>query len=142
ASVSIAIIQRGRSERVLEALRDLTSPRALVIRDGERRRIPGREVVPGDLFIVTEGDRVPADATLLDGVDIHVDESLLTGESVPVRKQAVSGTIPTAAAPGGDDLPFLFSGTLVLRGTGTARVTATGPQTEIGKIGGAVRTIE
>jgi Ca2+-transporting ATPase len=141
-SVSIAIVQRGRSERVLETLRDLTSPRALVIRDGQRVRIPGREVVPADVFVVTEGDRVPADAVLLDGADIRVDESLLTGESVPVRKQPAGDASLAPAVPGGDDLPHLFSGTLVLRGTGSARVTATGPQTEIGKIGGAVRTLE
>ena len=73
-SVSIALIQRSRSERVLEALRDLTSPRALVIRDDQRQRIPGREVVRGDLLIVTEGDRVPADAVLLAGEDLRVDE--------------------------------------------------------------------
>ena len=141
-SVSIAIIQRGRSERVLETLKDMTSPRALVIRDGERRRIPGREVVPGDVLVVSEGDRVPADALLLQGADIRVDESLLTGESVSVRKQPAKFETLTPAAPGGDDLPQLFSGTLVLRGSGVARVTATGPRSEIGKIGGAVRTIE
>jgi len=143
ASVSIGLIQRGRTERVLERLRDLASPRVLVVRDGVRERIAGREVVPGDLVIVTEGDRVPADAVLLEGVDIQVDESLLTGESVPVRKRATdSPETAITSAPGGDDLPFLFSGTLVQRGTGVARVTATGPATELGKIGGAVRTIE
>ncbi|HVY79824.1 MAG TPA: cation-translocating P-type ATPase [Steroidobacteraceae bacterium] len=141
-SVSIAVIQRERSERVLEALRDLTSPRALVIRDGERRRIPGREVVPGDLCIVTEGDRIPADAVLLEGADIHVDESLLTGESLPVRKKPTRESESIVAAPpGGEDLPNLFSGTLVQRGTGLARVIATGSRSEIGKIGGAVRSI-
>src|SRR5690242_18847545 len=87
ASVSIAVIQETRSERVLEALRDLTSPRALVIRDGERRRIPGREVVRGDLLVLAEGDRVPADALVLRAHDLETDESLLTGESVPVRKR-------------------------------------------------------
>ena len=139
ASVSIAIVQRGRSERVLERLRDLTSPRALVIRDGERRRIPGREVAPGDVLILTEGDRVPADALLLEGADIRADESLLTGESVPVRKQPAQ----TPAAPaGGDDSPQLFSGTLILSGTGVATVTATGPRSEIGKIGGVVGAIK
>ena len=65
-SVSISIVQETRSERVLEALRNLASPRALVLRDGERKRIPGREVVPGDIVILSEGDRVPADATLAD----------------------------------------------------------------------------
>src|SRR3569832_1992862 len=83
-SVSISIVQETRSERVLDSLRDLASPRALVIRDGERKRIAGRDVVPGDIMILAEGDRVPADAILIDGHDVLADESLLTGESVSV----------------------------------------------------------
>ena len=140
-SVAIAIIQEGRSERVLEALRDLTSPRALVIRDGEQIRIPGREVVRGDLLVLAEGDRVPADALLISGDETQADESLLTGESVPVRKRASLQPPPAAAAPGGDDLPFVFSGTLIVTGGGLAVVTATGLRSEIGKIGHAVTRI-
>jgi Ca2+-transporting ATPase len=146
-SVAIAIVQEGRSERVLEALRDLTSPRALVIRDGEQTRIPGREVVRGDLLVLAEGDRVPADALLISGDDVQADESLLTGESVPVRKRvappaaAAAPAPPTEAAPGGDDLPLVFSGTLIVTGGGLAVVTATGPRSEIGKIGHAVTRI-
>ena len=87
-SVLITVVQETRTERVLEALRDLTSPRALVIRDGERKRIAGREVVRGDLVVLAEGDRVPADAVLVESHDLQTDESLLTGESVPVRKIA------------------------------------------------------
>ena len=79
-SVAIAVIQEARSERVLEALQDLTSPRALVIRDGQRLRVAGREVVRGDLLIVSEGDRVAADATLIEVRELQVDESLLTGQ--------------------------------------------------------------
>ncbi|TIT90469.1 MAG: ATPase, partial [Mesorhizobium sp.] len=82
-SVAITIVQEARTERVLEALRDLTSPRALVIRGGERKRIAGREVVRGDLVVLGEGDRVPADARLLQSQDLQSDESLLTGQSVP-----------------------------------------------------------
>jgi P-type Ca2+ transporter type 2C len=141
-SVAIAIIQEGRSERVLEALRDLTSPRALVIRDGEQARVPGREVVRGDLLVLAEGDRVPADAMLISGDDVQADESLLTGESVPVRKRASSGPLAADAAPGGDDLPAVFSGTLIVTGGGLAIVTATGPRSEIGRIGHAVMRIE
>ena len=158
-SVAIAIVQESRSERVLEALRDLTSPRALVLRHGEQHRIPGREVVRGDLLLLAEGDRVPADARLLQATDMQVDESLLTGESVPVRKLAgdAAGKVPegtqSAGAgntantappprPGGDDLPFIFSGTLLVRGQGLAEVTATGPRSEIGKIGQALETID
>ena len=85
-SIVITVIQETRTERVLEALRDLTSPRALVIRDGERRRVAGREVARGDLIVVAEGDRVPADASLREAQDPQTDESLLTGETVPVRK--------------------------------------------------------
>lgn len=138
-SVVITIVQETRTERVLEALRELTSPRALVVRDGERRRIAGRDVVRGDLLVLAEGDRIPADALLVSAHDLAVDESLLTGESVPVRKQAVktpaTDTVLAEHRPGGDDLPFVYSGSLVVRGEGLAEVEATGPRSEIGKIG-------
>jgi Ca2+-transporting ATPase len=140
-TVSISVVQERRTERVLEALRDLTSPRALVIRDGERRRIAGRDVVRGDIVILAEGDRVPADALLVEAGGLQTDESLLTGESVPVRKVAQSGGAP-AARPGGDDLPFVFSGTMVVRGQGVAEICATGPRSEIGKIGKTLGGIE
>ena len=90
-SVVITVVQETRTERVLEALRDLTSPRALVIRGGERKRIAGRDVVVGDVLVLGEGDRVAADSTLLRSVDLAADESLLTGESAPVRKTHVRG---------------------------------------------------
>ena len=141
ASVSIAVVQETRTERALEALRDLTSPRALVIRDGARKRIAGREVVRGDHVVLAEGDRVAADAVVLDGRDLQTDESLLTGEPVPVRKVAAAGALPPAR-PGGDDLPYVFSGSLVVRGQAVVEVTATGARSEIGKIGTALRTIE
>jgi P-type Ca2+ transporter type 2C len=83
--VTISFIQERKTERALEALRDLSSPRALVLRDGEQKRIAGREVMRGDLLVLAEGDRVPADAVLLSGVNVSADESLLTGESVAVR---------------------------------------------------------
>ncbi len=139
-SVVITVVQERRSERVLEALRDLASPRALVIREGARRRIAGREVVRGDLIVVGEGDRVPADALLIEATDLAVDELLLTGELVPVHKTANAAA--GKARPGGDGLPFVFSGTLVVRGHGLATVQATGPRTEIGQIGQALTTIE
>ena len=140
-SVAIALIQETRTERVLESLRELTSPRALVIRDGVERRIPGREVVRGDIVVLAEGDRVPADAALLSGHDLQLDESLLTGESVPVRKVA-GRSADAPARPGGDDLPYVFSGSLVVRGRGQGHVTATGACSEIGKIGLAITRIE
>ena len=141
-SVSITVVQELRSERVLEALRDLTSPRALVIRDGVRKRIPGRDVVRGDAVILVEGDRVPADAILATASNLLLDESLLTGESVPVRKVAGTTTGELAMArPGGEDLPFVFSGTLIVRGEGLAIVRATGARSEIGRIGQALGRI-
>ena len=142
-SVLITVVQEARTERVLEALRDLTSPRALVIRDGERKRIAGREVVRGDLVVLAEGDRVPADAALVDSHDLQTDESLLTGESVPVRKVPRSEDAPTAGLrPGGDDLPYVFSGSLVVSGTGIGEVIAIGALSEIGKIGQSLNTLE
>jgi Ca2+-transporting ATPase len=140
-SIVITVVQETRTERVLEALRDLSSPRALVIRDGARRRIAGRDVVRGDVIVVAEGDRVPADATLFDGRDVQTDESLLTGESVPVRKQVAKTSTATDHQPGGDDQPFLYSGALIVRGDGLAIVTATGPQSEIGKIGQSLQSL-
>jgi P-type Ca2+ transporter type 2C len=143
-SVVITVVQEYRSERVLEALADLTSPRALVIRDHERRRIAGRDVVRGDVVIVSEGDRVPADCVLVRSDELAIDESLLTGESVPVRKSVTPGNKDASATtkPGGDDTPYLFSGTLVVRGQGFADVSATGPNSEIGKIGTSLAKIE
>jgi Ca2+-transporting ATPase len=138
--IGIALYQERKTERALKALRDLTSPRALVIRGGAERRVPGREVVRGDVVVVVEGDRVPADAELLDALNLSVDESLLTGESVPVRKRCVT-SVPMVGGPrppGGDDSPFVYSGTLVVRGRGVATVRSTGAATEIGKIGASL----
>ncbi|MFZ2158790.1 MAG: cation-translocating P-type ATPase [Bradyrhizobium sp.] len=142
-SVAITVIQETRTERVLEALRDLTSPRALVIRDGVRKRITGREVVRGDVLVLAEGDRVPADAVIIECRDLQTDESLLTGESVPVRKTTRAGAVHSdRRRPGGDDLPYVFSGSLVVRGTGMGEVMATGIRSEIGKIGQSLSTLE
>jgi Ca2+-transporting ATPase len=140
--IGITIFQERRTERTLEALRDLSSPRALVIRDGERKRIVGREVVRGDILVLSEGDRVPADAVVLSCTNLMVDESLLTGESVPVRKAPCIGDIPPTGRPGGDDLPFVFSGTLVVKGHGIAEAQAIGIHTEIGKIGKSLQTVK
>jgi Ca2+-transporting ATPase len=139
--MGITIVQERRTERALEALKDLSSPRALVIRDGQQTRIAGRDVVRGDIVLLFEGDRVPADAVLLQGMNLSVDESLLTGESVPVRKASAIGSIEMGP-PGGDDLPLLFSGTLVTGGQGMAEVQRTGMRTELGKIGKAIHGIE
>ncbi len=137
----LTLVQERKTERALEALRDLASPRALVIREGLRVRIAGRELVRDDLVVLAEGDRVPADAVVLEGSHLAVDESLVTGESVPVRKAAWNHDL-AFARPGGEDLPFVYAGTLVTAGEAIARVHATGPRTEIGRIGQAMQTGE
>ncbi len=128
-SVLITIIQEWRSEKVLEALRDLTSPHALVVRDGHPQKIDGREVVRGDLIILSEGDRVPADAKLITPDIIMTDESLVTGESMPVTKNADAENI-------------IYAGTLIVSGSAKAIVVATGLKSEIGKIGQALHSVE
>ena len=143
--MGITIYQERKTERALEALRDLSSPRARVIRDGQQTYIAGREVARGDVVLVAEGDRVPADAVVLSCLDLQADESLLTGESVPVRKLAREGAATEEVLrvrPGGDDLPNIFSGTLIVQGQGVAQVTATGPRTEMGLIGVALESTE
>ena len=139
--MGISLYQEGKTEHALEALRDLSSPRALVIRDGERKRIAGREVVREDVLVLAEGDRVPADAIVLSCTNLSTDESLLTGESLPVRKIAAEGRVKMAR-PGGDELPFVYSGTLVVQGQGIAQVQAIGAQTEMGKIGNALQKMK
>jgi Ca2+-transporting ATPase len=145
ATVGLTLFQEGKTERALDALRELGSPRARVIRDGATGPVDSHEVVRGDLLVLAEGDRVAADAVLLSGNDMQADESLLTGESLPVRKlPGDAGPAPgpaPAAAAGGDDLAILYSGTLVVKGHGIARVTATGANTEIGRIGAVLGNI-
>ena len=134
--LGITLYQEYKTERVLQALRDLSSPRARVVRDGEEIRIAGREVARGDLLLFSEGDRVAADGVLLSCNNLALDESLLTGESVPVRQH----TPDEAAGQGSPD--SVCAGTLVVSGRGMARVTATGPHTEMGKIGRALQEQE
>lgn len=179
--LGMTLYQERRAERALQALRDLSAPSAVVVRDGRHQRVAAADVVPGDLLVLTEGDRVPADALLAEAVGLLVDEALLTGESVPVSKcRAPAGTAPAAAAAalgsrpgpqpggatahstastsaatappagtakslddtaaqaGGDNLPWVFAGTLVVQGDGLAEVTATGAGTELGRIGAAL----
>ncbi|HWF78424.1 MAG TPA: cation-translocating P-type ATPase [Caulobacteraceae bacterium] len=140
-TVGIAIIQEFRSERVLQALRDLSAPVSAVIRDGQRRRIASADLVSGDVVELSEGERVPADCVLRRGDSIQTDESLLTGESVPVDKRASSDAVPMRAPGGGERTPFLYSGTLVVRGQGLAEVLATGARSELGRLGGSLQTI-
>lgn len=139
--VGITFYQERKTEKTLEALRDLSSPRALVVRDGKQQRIAGHEVVRGDIVIIHEGDRVPADAVILSCQNLFIDESLLTGESMPVRKLEWDGKMGNQR-PGGDDLPFVYSGSLVTSGRGIARVNYIGINTEIGKIGKSLEDIK
>jgi Ca2+-transporting ATPase len=137
--VGITLYQERKTERAIEALRDLASPRALVIRDGRQQRIAGREVVRDDVLVLTEGDRVAADGVVLATTSCSVDESLLTGESVPVRKRQWDRSA-TPSRPGGDDLPFVYAGTLVVQGAALVQVSTTGERTEMGKIGRVLGT--
>ena len=115
--MGIEFYQEKKTEKALDALKDLASPRALVIRDGETIRIPGKEVVKGDIVVLQEGDRVPADAMVLKNNNLLADESLLTGESVPVGKREWrEGDI--IFMPGGDDLPLVYSGSMIVQGNG------------------------
>lgn len=125
--MGITILQERRTENTLEALRDLSSPRALVVREGQPIRIPGREVVRDDILILSEGDRVPADGLVLEAHELAADESMLTGESVAVAKFADGETV--------------FAGTMIVRGQGLIRVTATGSGTEFGRIGKSLQAV-
>ncbi len=139
--IGITVFQERKTERALDALRDLSSPRALVIRGGQEYRIAGREVVRDDIIIIKEGDRIPADAILLKQSNILVDESLLTGESFPVGK-TICTEIPQDITPGGENQPLLYSGTMLVQGSGIAKVIATGVRSELGKIGKSLSSIE
>lgn len=106
-SISLVVFQEVRSARALEALNRLAEPMATCLRDGERRRLPARELVPGDLILIGEGERLPADATLISGDALVIDESILTGESAPVTKTlAAPGETLAFPPPGGDITPF------------------------------------
>ncbi len=139
--MGIEFFQEKKTENALEALRDLSSPRALVIRNGIEKRIAGREVVTGDILILQEGDRVPADAVVLYSVNLTSNESLLTGEPIPVRKSEWTQGAEEGR-PGGDDIPFVFSGSMIVLGNGIARVTSIGLKTELGKIGKALSEVK
>lgn len=131
--IFITFYQYQKTEKALDALKKLSAPRVLVIRDNEEIRVPGREVVPGDLMILNEGDRVGADAHVLSSQNLTVDESLLTGESLPVRKEVFSDH---KKAEG-----LVYSGTLVTQGKAICLVSATGLNTQFGKIGQSLEGI-
>ncbi|HEY1333522.1 MAG TPA: cation-transporting P-type ATPase, partial [Myxococcaceae bacterium] len=138
--IGISLLQEGKTERALRALKDLSSPMASVRRDGRAVRIRSAEVVPGDVLLLAEGDRVAADAVLVEATELRANESLLTGESTPVRKRAIPAPIPLRP-PGEGRSPFVYASTLIVGGRGEAIVGATGARTEVGRIGHALDTI-
>ncbi|WP_374468860.1 HAD-IC family P-type ATPase [Phenylobacterium sp.] len=141
-AIGLVILQEARSERALSALRELAQPLARVIRDGAEQRLPARELVPGDLLLVGEGERLPADALLVAGDVLRVDESALTGESAPVAKRlALAEEGGGDPAPGEALSPHLFAGTLVVAGQGVAEVRRTGAGSAIGRIGRSLADI-
>jgi len=141
-TVGLVVFQERRSQHALDALRTLAAPQARALRGGQVRRIPARELVPGDVFLLGEGERVAADGVVLDAAGLEVDESLLTGESVPVRKQASQPAREAMLPPGGDDTPCVYAGTLAVAGHAAVRVLATGRNTQVGRIGASLASIE
>ncbi len=143
ATIGLVILQEARSETALAALQELAQPQARVIRDGVDRRIPSREIVPDDIILIGEGDRLPADGMLLSGDVLSVDESTLTGESAPVTKHpALTGAEETdETPPGGEGGRRLFAGTVVVRGQGVVQVTRTGGLSALGRIGRSLAAI-
>jgi len=133
AVAAISTYQELRTQHVLEALRELASPRSSVVRGGVLRRIPSQELVVGDRLVVQEGDRMACDAEVVEAHGLRVDESMLTGESVPVDKG------PGLADPGSS---VLQGGTLVVQGDGVANVVATGARSALGRIGGEIASIK
>ncbi|MBD0374138.1 MAG: HAD-IC family P-type ATPase, partial [Flavisolibacter sp.] len=124
---AISLYQEGRSSKALRALQDLTAPKVMVIRDGTRVLISSDDLVPGDVMLLEEGAKVPADAFILNANDLSVNESIITGESLPVDKSTNT---------------FIYQGTTINSGKCYAQVTATGNRTELGKIGKAVADIK
>jgi Ca2+-transporting ATPase len=135
----LGFIQEYRAERAMEALKRMAAPTASVLRDGKETEIPSRELVPGDVILIRTGDRIPADARLIEAVNLKTDEAPLTGESVPVDK--MSEPLP-GEVDVGDRRNIVFSGTAAVYGRGTAVVTATGMATEFGKIAGMLQEVK
>jgi P-type Ca2+ transporter type 2C len=131
-AVILGFIQEFRAERAIEALREMAAPNATVIRDGRDRRVPARELVPGDVVVLSTGDKVPADVRLTEAVNLQTVEAALTGESAPVEKHSHALTEETL--PPADQRNMAFAGTAATYGRGRALIVATGMATEFGKI--------
>ncbi|PTS83221.1 MULTISPECIES: cation-translocating P-type ATPase [unclassified Caulobacter] len=143
ATIGLVVLQEARSERALSALRDLSQPFARIIRDGLETRRDARDLVPGDIVLIGEGERLPADGVLISGDVLSIDESALTGESAPVSKRPLGEgeALDTEPKPGGDSGPYLFSGTMIVRGQAVARICHTGARTALGRIGVSLASI-
>ncbi len=139
-AVLLGFIQEYRAERAIEALKQMAAPTASVLRDGTEVKIPARELVPGDVVILHTGDRMPADARLLEAVNLQIEEAALTGESVAVEKHIQP--LPVNDLPVGDRKNMVYAGTAATYGRGKALVVATGMQTEFGKIAQLLQTVE
>ena len=139
-AVLLGFIQEYRAERAIEALRQMAAPTASVLRDGMEVKIPARELVPGDVILLHTGDRMPADARLVEAVNLQVEEAALTGESVAVEKHIEP--LPVNDLPVGDRKNMVYAGTAATYGRGKALVAATGMQTEFGKIAQLLQTVE
>jgi Ca2+-transporting ATPase len=139
-AVLLGFVQEYRAERAIEALRQMAAPTARVIRDGEEREVPARELVPGDVILLRAGDRVPADARLAEAINLQIEEAALTGESVPVEKH----TAPLAGEDLaiGDRKNMAYAGTAATYGRGRGVVAATGMGTEFGKIAQLLQSVE
>jgi Ca2+-transporting ATPase len=135
----LGFVQEYRAEKAIELLKSLTSPEAVVIRNGTEKKIPSTELVPGDILLLQTGDRIPADARIIKEYNIKVDESSLTGESVPVQKTPDSLPADTSEA---DRKNMVYAGTAVAYGRGKAVVTTTGMKTSFGELAGLLGTIE
>ncbi|RLI34931.1 hypothetical protein DRO55_05850 [Candidatus Bathyarchaeota archaeon] len=135
----VGFVQEYRSEKAMEALKRLTAPQARVLRDGREVIIPAEMVVPGDVILLESGDRIPADGRLMETIELRTNEAVLTGESTPVEKM----TDPVREdAPVSDRRNMVFMGTHVIFGRGRAVITATGMNTEFGKIAGMIQETE
>ena len=139
-AVLLGFVQEYRAERAIEALRQMAAPTANVIRDGREIDIPARELVPGDVIILRAGDKIPADARLIEAVNLQIEEAALTGESVPVEKNTAPIDNPNPAL--GDRKNIAYAGTAATYGRGRAVIVATGMNTEFGKIAQMLQTVE
>jgi Ca2+-transporting ATPase len=139
-AVVLGFVQEFRAEKAIEALQRMAAPNANVLRDGEETRLPARDLVPGDVVLIAAGDRCPADARILQAMNLQVEEAVLTGESMPIEK--IDTALGAVELPVGDRRNMVFAGTAATYGRARAIVTSTGMSTEFGRIAGMLASIE